>query len=160
MLLQVWPESLHDLYGCQEYLKDTVEHDLFWDATWCAGLEDPAMYSKQSHRKTWHAQFCCTTRGIDPYVPACTTQLHTCQGTRYPICGYQSSNGMLQDSEFNSVLAVGVQFVVIQWKLDIGLQLCLHDVAFCACHNCRVMYVYGFMSRFPGCNFRAGGINC
>ncbi len=23
-----------------------------------------------------------------------------CEGTRYPICGYQSSNGMLQDSEF------------------------------------------------------------
>jgi hypothetical protein len=57
------------------------------------------MYSTQSQRKTWHAQFCCTTRGIDPYVPTCATQLYTCQGTRYPICGYQSSNGMLQDSE-------------------------------------------------------------
>ncbi len=51
-------------------------------------------------KKYWHAQFCCTTRGIDPYVIACTTQLYMCQGTRYPICGYQSSNGMLQDSEF------------------------------------------------------------
>jgi hypothetical protein len=100
VLLQVWPESLHDLYGCQEYLKDTEEHDLFWDATWCAGLEDPAMYSTQSHWKAWHAQFCCTTRHIDPYVPVCTTQLYTCQGTRYPIYGYQSSNCMWQDSEF------------------------------------------------------------
>jgi hypothetical protein len=77
-----------------------VEHDLFWDVTWCAGLEDPVIYSTQSHRKTWHAQFSCTTRGIDPYVLACTTQLYMCQGTRYPICGYQSFNGMLQDSEF------------------------------------------------------------
>jgi len=40
------------------------------------------------------------SRGIDPYVLACTTQLYMCQGTRYPICGYQSSNGMLQDLEF------------------------------------------------------------
>ncbi len=79
------------LYGCQEYLKDTVEHDLFSDATWCVGLQDPAMYSTQCHRKTWHAQFCCTTRGIDPYVLAYTTQLYMCQGTRYPICGYQSA---------------------------------------------------------------------
>jgi hypothetical protein len=86
------------LYGCQEYLKDTVEHDSFLDATWCAGLEDPAIYSTQSHRKTWHVEFCCTTRGID--VPACTTELYTFRGTGYPICGYQSSNGMLQDSEF------------------------------------------------------------
>ncbi len=29
----------------------------------------------------------------------------------------------------------------VQWKLYIGLQLCLHDVAFWACHNCRFMYV-------------------
>ncbi len=90
-----------NLYGCQEYCqKDTVEHNLFWDPTWCAGLEDPVIYSTQSHRKTCLAQFCYMTRGIDPYVPACTTQLYMCQGTRYPICGYQSSNGMLQDSEF------------------------------------------------------------
>jgi hypothetical protein len=35
--------------GCQEYLKDIVQHDLFWDATWCASLEDPTMYSTQNH---------------------------------------------------------------------------------------------------------------
>jgi hypothetical protein len=29
----------------------------------------------------------------------------------------------------------------VQWKLCIGLQLCLHDVAFWPCHNCRFMYV-------------------
>ncbi len=112
VLLQVWPESLHYLYGCQEYLKDTMQHDLFWDATWCAGLENPVMYSTQSHGKTWHAQFCCTTRGIDLYVPACTAQLYTCQGTRHPICGYQSSNGMLQDSEFKC-----------SWNWRIGWQM-------------------------------------
>jgi hypothetical protein len=88
------------LYGCHEYLKNIVEHDLFWDATWCVGLEDPMMYSTQSHKKTWHAQFCCKTKGIDPYVPTYTTRLYMCQGTRYPICGYQSSTGMLQDSKF------------------------------------------------------------
>ncbi len=38
------------------------------------------------------------------YVPACTTQLYMCEGTRYPICGYQSSNGMLQDSKFQVLM--------------------------------------------------------
>jgi hypothetical protein len=57
----------------------------------------------------------------------------------------------VDDFEYFKILAVGVQFVVVQWKLYIGLQLCLHDVAFWACHNCKFMYVYVFMNWFIGC---------
>jgi hypothetical protein len=36
----------------------------------------------------------------------------------------------VDDFEYLKILAVGVQFVIVQWKLYIRLQLCLHDVAF------------------------------
>jgi len=150
----------------------TVEHNLFWDATWCAGLEDPVIYSTQSHRKTCLAQFCYMTRGIDPYVPACTTQLYMCQSSRYPICGYQSCNGMLQDSEFKIAWGYFVFFFPPAWnelnfKPNLSLNLWhmnkiknlilfpVKDLAVCRwCHQ--VEEVVGCISK---CFLQEGGCN-
>ncbi len=65
----------------------------------------------------------------------------------------------VDDFEYLKILVVGVQFAIVQSKLYIGLQLCLHDVGFWASHNYKFMYVYVFMTWFLGYSFKAREIN-